>query len=66
MREAFVSGLAARLAGKGYSTPDREQGLMMIAEDTLRRALGASGGLEDVRIIPGSGRRSHVSRGRIR
>jgi hypothetical protein len=65
LREAFVSGLAARLATKGYTPPEREAGLMMMAEDALRRGMGASMGNEDVRIRPGSGRRSHVSRGRI-
>lgn len=66
LREAFVAGLAARLAGKGYSTPEREQGLMLIAEDTLRRGMAASGDMGDVRIVPGSNRRTMTTRGRIR
>lgn len=65
LRDAFVAGLAARLAIKGYSTPDREAGLMMMAEDSLRRGLGATMGQEDVRIIPGSNSRRRTSRGRI-
>jgi len=52
MREAFASGLAAKLAEKW--APQLEQGLFAKADKKLREGLGATNEGADLRIVPGS------------
>lgn len=57
MREAFVAGLAARMAEK-YGPPELENGMFMKAEAMLKLAEEATRERGDIRIVPGSNRRA--------
>lgn len=60
MREAFVAGLAAKLAEK-WAPPELEPGLIQKAAVAFRKGVNAQRERKDVRIIPGSGRRRRGS-----